>query len=154
VPIINKHQHPAIVAMAVGDLPDVLSIETLAHSHPWSEKIFLSNFGKRYINHILMLDGEVAGYFIASYVAGEVTLLNIAVAPIHQGKGLGKMLLTHLQTLSNTLEQQEVWLEVRASNHAAIALYQKLNFVEVDIRRLYYPTENGREDAIIMCCYL
>ncbi|HBV40592.1 MAG TPA: ribosomal-protein-alanine N-acetyltransferase, partial [Erwinia sp.] len=43
-----------------------------------------------------------------------------------------------------------LWLEVRASNHAAIALYQQLDFNEVSVRRNYYPTAEGKEDAIIM----
>ncbi|RRA28422.1 ribosomal-protein-alanine N-acetyltransferase, partial [Cronobacter sakazakii] len=41
-------------------------------------------------------------------------------------------------------------LEVRASNHAARALYESLGFNEATIRRNYYPTSDGREDAIIM----
>jgi len=114
----------------------------------------MSNFGKRYINHVLLLNDKIVGYFIASYVAGEVTLLNIAIAPEYQGQGLGKALLIYLQGFSRELAQQEIWLEVRASNQTAIKLYQKLGFVEVDIRPAYYPTDNGREDAIIMCCYL
>jgi ribosomal-protein-alanine N-acetyltransferase len=154
VPIDNSQSHVAIIAMAISDLPDVLRIEIAAHSHPWSEKLFLNNFGKRYINHVLIFNDKVVGFFIASYVAGEVTLLNIAIDPLYQGRGLGQYLLSFLKTLSSTLEQQEIWLEVRSSNQAAIAIYHKLDFVEVDIRRAYYPADDGREDAIIMCCYL
>tara|TARA_R110001583_G_scaffold195027_2_gene368585 strand:+ start:189 stop:671 length:483 start_codon:yes stop_codon:yes gene_type:complete len=160
VPISNNENINAmessqsIISMAVTDIPDVFAIESLAHSHPWSEKLFLSNFGKRYINHVLMLDQKIVGYFIASYVAGEVTLLNIAIKPSYQGLGLGQLLLSYLQTFSSSLSQQEIWLEVRASNKSAIKLYQKFNFVEVDVRTAYYPTHNGREDALIMCCYL
>ncbi|WP_243836995.1 ribosomal protein S18-alanine N-acetyltransferase [Psychromonas algicola] len=154
MPINNNLLNPSIIAMAVTDIPAVLTIECAAHSHPWSEKLFLSNFGKRYINHILIIEDEIIGYFIASYVAGEVTLLNIAIAPKYQGKGLGQKLLTYLIQFSHKLEQQEIWLEVRASNQSAIAIYQKLDFVEVDIRPAYYPAENGREDAIVMCCYI
>jgi len=43
-----------------------------------------------------------------------------------------------------------LWLEVRASNAAAIALYEQLDFNEVSIRRNYYPTKDGKEDAIMM----
>ncbi|MNR57792.1 ribosomal-protein-alanine N-acetyltransferase [compost metagenome] len=43
-----------------------------------------------------------------------------------------------------------LWLEVRASNRAAIALYEDLGFNEVTVRRNYYPSANGREDAIVM----
>ena len=154
MPINNKFSTPSIITMAMTDIPGVHDIEVLAHSHPWSEKLFLSNFGKRYINHILMLDDKIVGYFIASYVAGEVTLLNIAISPAFQGGGLGKQLLSYLKTFSKSLEQEEIWLEVRSSNQSAIALYQALAFVDVDIRPAYYPTNDGREDAIIMCCYL
>ncbi|WP_413694204.1 ribosomal protein S18-alanine N-acetyltransferase [Psychromonas sp. KJ10-2] len=154
MPTNNNQEKLSIISMAINDLPNVLTIESAAHSHPWSEKLFMSNFGKRYINHILLLNGQIVGYFIASYVAGEVTLLNIAIAPEQQGKGLGQHLLTYLQGFATDLAQQEIWLEVRASNQAAIKLYQRLGFVDVDIRPAYYPTDNGREDAIIMCCYL
>lgn len=140
--------------MAIIDTTDVLAIESSAHTHPWTEKLFLSNFGKRYINHVMVIDNKIVGYFIASYVAGEVTLLNIAIDPEFQGKGLGQYLLSYLKQFSGSLEQQEIWLEVRASNRSAIAVYQKLGFVEVDVRAAYYPAENGREDAIVMCCYL
>ncbi|MGJ8581450.1 MAG: ribosomal protein S18-alanine N-acetyltransferase [Psychromonas sp.] len=151
---INNLENASIIAMAISDLPDVLKIESAAHSHPWSEKLFMSNFGKRYINHVLLLNEKIVGYFIASYVAGEVTLLNIAIAPEYQGQGLGHVLLSYLQRFSIELAQQEIWLEVRASNQAAITLYERLGFVDVDVRPAYYPADNGREDAIIMCCYL
>jgi len=140
--------------MGFADITSVTHIENKSHSHPWSEKLFLSNFGQRYFNHILLQDEQVIGYFVASAVAGEVTLMNIAISPEKQGQGAGKLLLQFLLDFSRENAEQEVWLEVRASNQSAIHLYQKLGFVEVDIRKAYYPSENGREDAIIMCCYL
>ncbi len=143
-----------IVMMGLADIQSVCKIENRAHSHPWSEKLFLSNFGKRYFNHLLLENQEVIGYFVASAVAGEVTLMNIAIAPEKQGLGAGQQLLQFLLEYCQQHDQQEVWLEVRASNKAAIDLYQKLGFVEIDNRKGYYPLENGREDAAIMCCYL
>ena len=154
MPTSNNSLSPSIITMAISDIPEVFNIECSAHSHPWSEKLFLSNFGKRYINHVLTIESKIVGYFIASYVAGEVTLLNIVIAPEYQGAGLGQQLLAYLKIFSKALEQEEIWLEVRASNQSAIAVYNKLDFVEVDVRSAYYPAENGREDAIVMCCYL
>jgi ribosomal-protein-alanine N-acetyltransferase len=49
---------------------------------------------------------------------------------------------------------QTLWLEVRASNRPAIALYEQLDFNEVSVRRNYYPTADGKEDAIIMALTL
>lgn len=151
----NSHNDPLqVVAMGLADIKSVTQIEEKAHSHPWSEKLFLSNFGHRYFNHILLQGDVVIGYFVASRVAGEVTLMNIAILPELQGQGAGKFLLQYLLNYARQKEQQEVWLEVRSSNQHAIHLYHKLGFVEVDLRRAYYPSENGREDAVIMCCYL
>lgn len=143
-----------VLPMGLSDISSVTKIEVKAHSHPWSEKLFLSNFGQRYFNHILLLNEKVIGYFVASSVAGEVTLMNIAIAPECQGEGAGQQLLQFLLDYARQNNEQEIWLEVRESNRNAIHLYQKLGFVEVDVRKAYYPLENGREDAIIMCCYL
>jgi [ribosomal protein S18]-alanine N-acetyltransferase len=143
-----------IIPMGFADIKAVTYIEKKSHTHPWSEKLFLSNFGQRYFNHLILLNDEVIGYFVASAVAGEVTLMNIAISPEKQSQGVGRILLQFLLDYSRENNQQEIWLEVRSSNQNAIQLYQKLGFAEVDIRKAYYPSENGREDAIIMCCYL
>lgn len=148
---MNNHN---ILPMGLSDIEAVYQVECLCHSHPWSKKLFLSNFGKRYFNHVLLKDERVIGYFVASSVAGEVTLMNIAIIPEKQGEGFGQKLLQFLIDFCSKNEEQELWLEVRASNISALTLYSKLGFVEVDCRKGYYPCEQGREDAIIMCCYL
>jgi len=153
VPSINNNPYQ-ILPMGLADMDAIYRLECLCHSHPWSKKLFLSNFGKRYFNHVILDNNEVVGYFVASSVAGEVTLMNIAIAPDKQGQGLGCQLLQFLIDLSREKQEQEIWLEVRASNASALALYEKLDFIEVDRRKDYYPCESGREDAVIMCCYL
>lgn len=150
----NSELNLHILPMGFSDIKSVTEIENRAHTHPWSEKLFLSNFGQRYFSHILLDEDNIIGYFVASAVAGEVTLMNIAITPEKQGQGAGRELLQFLIDYSRQNEQQEIWLEVRISNQSAIHLYQKLGFVEVDVRKAYYPLENGREDAVIMCCYL
>jgi ribosomal-protein-alanine N-acetyltransferase len=132
------------------DLAQAWAIEQRSHAFPWSEKTFASNQGERYLNFRLDVDGEMAAFAITQVVLDEATLFNIAVDPAWQRRGLGRQLLTHL---IGELEQRDVltlWLEVRASNVAAIALYESLGFNEVTVRRNYYPTTDGREDAIIM----
>ncbi len=151
---LSEKEKIQIVPMGLADIASVLQLELRCHSHPWSEKIFLSNFGKRYFSHLLLVDNQVSGYFVASSVAGEVTLMNLAIAPEKQGQGLGARLLSFLQDYARANNEEQIWLEVRASNVNALSLYHKLGFVEVDTRKDYYPSENGREDAVIMCCYL
>ena len=139
-----------IYSLKPSDLAAAYAIEQRSHAFPWSEKTFVSNQGDRYFNLRLDVDGEMAAFAVTQVVLDEATLFNIAVDPAYQRKGLGRQLLEHL---ISELEKREVftlWLEVRASNIAAIALYESLGFNEATIRRNYYPTKEGREDAIIM----
>ena len=132
------------------DLDRAFAIEQRSHAFPWSEKTFASNQGERYLNYRLDVGTEMAAFAITQIVLDEATLFNLAVDPAFQRRGLGRTLLQHL---IGELEQRGVltlWLEVRASNRTAIALYQQLDFNEVSVRRNYYPTAEGKEDAIIM----
>jgi ribosomal-protein-alanine N-acetyltransferase len=151
---LTNHPLLQVVPMGLADINSVYQLEVQCHSHPWSEKIFLSNFGSRYFNHLLLEDEKVIGYFVASSVAGEVTLMNLVISPARQGAGYGRILLQFLIEYSKKKGEEEIWLEVRASNITALALYDKLGFMEVERRQGYYPCAKGREDAIVMCCYL
>lgn len=154
MPIINKKNSIEIIPMALSDLDNVYRIEQTSCTYPWSKNLFLTNFGRRYFNHVLMKDKQVIGYFVCSSHSGTVSLLNITISPLFQRKTHGKKLLSFLCALARRRGENEIWLEVRQSNAVAISLYQSLDFVEVDVRKNYYPTKDGREDALIMCCYL
>lgn len=139
-----------ISSLTASDLAAAYAIEQRSHAFPWSEKTFASNQGDRYFNLRLDVEGQMAAFAVTQVVLDEATLFNIAVDPAYQRRGLGRELLEHLIA---ELEAQDVftlWLEVRASNTAAIALYESLGFNEATIRRNYYPAKEGREDAIIM----
>ena len=139
-----------ISTLSTTDLPAAWQIEKRAHAFPWSEKTFASNQGERYLNLKLTVGDELAAFAITQIVLDEATLFNIAVDPAYQRRGLGRELLEHLIRELETRDVFTLWLEVRASNVAAIALYESLGFNEATIRRNYYPTAEGREDAIIM----
>ncbi len=132
------------------DLPAAWAIEQRSHAFPWSEQVFASNQGDRYLNFALFAEETLAAYAITQVVLDEATLFNIAVDPTWQRQGLGKQLLTHLIEALEAKGILTLWLEVRASNLGARALYEHLGFNEVTLRRNYYPTADGREDAIIM----
>ena len=139
-----------ISSLTTTDLARAYEIETRAHAFPWSEKTFATNQGERYLNFCLMAGEVMAAFAITQVVLDEATLFNIAVDPDWQRQGLGRQLLEHLIVELEKRDVLTLWLEVRASNHAAIALYESLGFNEATIRRNYYPTAQGREDAIIM----
>lgn len=132
------------------DLERAFAIEQRSHAFPWSEKTFASNQGERYLNYRLEVDGQMAAFAITQVVLDEATLFNLAVDPAFQRQGLGRELLLHLTGELETRGIVTLWLEVRASNRPAIALYEQLDFNEVSVRRNYYPTADGKEDAIIM----
>jgi ribosomal-protein-alanine N-acetyltransferase len=139
-----------IVPMTESHLDAIWKIEREVHSYPWKESLIRQLDGRCAIHHSLIYRGEVVGYFYAQHVVGEITLLNLAIAPLHQGKGLGKALLQFLIRYAENLHGESIWLEVRVSNIAAKALYHSLGFNEIDRRVGYYPTADGTEDAIIM----
>ncbi|WP_312633075.1 ribosomal protein S18-alanine N-acetyltransferase [Pseudescherichia sp.] len=139
-----------ISSLNTADLTHAFAIEQRAHAFPWSEKTFASNQGERYLNLGLTVDETLAAFAITQVVLDEATLFNIAVDPVFQRRGLGRALLEHLISELEKRDVLTLWLEVRASNSAAIALYESLGFNEATIRRNYYPTADGREDAVIM----
>lgn len=136
--------------MAAQHSESVYRIEVSAHSHPWSQTM-ICDLSSRGACHYVMLNGEqVVGYFFAQNIVGEVTLLNIAIEPAQQGKGYGRQLAEYFLTVCEQQGAESAWLEVRESNQRAYGLYSDLGFNEIDRRLNYYPTANGREDAILM----
>lgn len=140
----------AISLLTPDDLAQAYAIECRSHAFPWSEKTFASNQGERFINLRLDADGKMAAFAITQVVLDEASLFNIAVDPAFQRRGLGRQLLQHLIDELIKRDVLTLWLEVRASNLPAIALYEQLGFNQVSRRPNYYPTASGREDAILM----
>ncbi|RQW63872.1 ribosomal protein S18-alanine N-acetyltransferase [Vibrio viridaestus] len=137
-------------------LAQVWGIESDVHMNPWSKKTVYDLDSRGALHHVMSdSDGHVLGYYYAQNIVGEISLLNIAIAKQHQGKGYGKVLLQHLIDEARKCGAESIWLEVRSSNKTAQSLYHSLEFNDVDIRSGYYPCKDGgREDAIIMSLYI
>ncbi|AJJ21143.1 MULTISPECIES: ribosomal protein S18-alanine N-acetyltransferase [Yersinia] len=139
-----------ISILTPADLAAAYNIEQASHAFPWTEKTLVSNQGDRYLNFKLSVSQQMVGFAITQIVLDEATLFNIAIDPQYQRQGYGRLLLEHLIEQLETRDIVTLWLEVRASNARAIALYESLGFNEVSVRRNYYPSADGREDAIMM----
>ncbi|MCH1925099.1 ribosomal protein S18-alanine N-acetyltransferase [Shewanella sp. C31] len=145
-----------IKPLTIDNLGSMLPIEQAAHAYPWSEAVLASCFGERYRVFGLFIEeeagqSELLGYAIYQFLFEEATLMNICINPSAQGRGLGNTLLSHsMQTLVDDAAIEVVFLEVRQSNQAAIALYQKLGFSIDGERKNYYETADGRETAVLM----
>jgi ribosomal-protein-alanine N-acetyltransferase len=138
--------------MGRDDLEAVMAIEVQAYPWPWSRGNFADTLAAGHWAQVLVdPDQGILGYIVAMSGAGELHLLNVTVIPSHQGRGLGRRLLERLEDEARTRGVAEIWLEVRASNARARALYVRLGYREVGLRRQYYPGPPGRrEDAILM----
>lgn len=137
-------------AMKHIDLPYVLSNESAAYSHPWTQGNFRTSLNGADYCCLVLVDQRAVGHGILSSGAGEAHVLNLCVHPEQQGAGLGRKLLKHLLAQAAGRKVNSVFLEVRASNSAAITLYDTTGFNEIGRRRNYYPVDVGREDAIVM----
>lgn len=136
--------------LAPEDVPAVLDIERQCYSHPWSESVFLDCFKANYRLWGVCHGGLLVGYGVVAYLVDEAHLLNICVHPNARGEGVGRYLLRHVVATSAHEGMSQLLLEVRVSNHAAIALYQHEGFHEIGQRPGYYPAANGREDARVL----
>lgn len=141
---------PRIRPLREDDLPVVLALEQRAHAFPWTAGNFRDGLANGYYMVAMEEAGRVIGYGIVQVILDEGHLLNITVDPDLHGRGLGRHLLLHL--LDHAREKTDtLFLEVRPSNHRAIALYQTSGFNEIGLRRNYYPARGGgREDALLM----
>ena len=153
--------------MTLAALTQVASVEQSAYKYPWTLGNFSDSLKSGYEMQMLVggqrvdqdskADPELLGYFVAMKGVDEIHLLNITVAPNYQLQGWGRLMLDALALWSRGQGAQWLWLEVRASNNHAKALYTRYGFREVGLRKGYYP-EGGtgllgtpaREDAIVM----
>jgi ribosomal-protein-alanine N-acetyltransferase len=91
-------------------------------------------------------DGAVLGYVLFWHVVDEIHLLNVAVAPSSRRQGIGRALVEDVLAYARAHDASKVLLEVRASNEAALRLYERLGFERFNVRQRYYSDgEDGVE---------
>ena len=136
--------------MSVDDLDWVCDAESALHSHPWTKGNFTDSLGAGYSCWVSRDAGEAVGYGVLMLVLDEAHLLNISVTEKAQRRGVGQAFLRHLFNISVERGASQMFLEVRPSNTAALALYRKAGFEAIARRKAYYPGQGAREDAIVM----
>jgi len=143
------------------DLYRVLEIERGAYQYPWSKGIFLDCLQAGYCCWVLENDQWVKGYGIMQVLADEAHVLNLCIDSQCQGAGFGRRVLRHLMEIAAGHYAQNMILEVRPSNKAAIALYYSEGFNQIGRRKKYYPNHksreylqggSNREDALVLSC--
>ncbi|WP_115717429.1 ribosomal protein S18-alanine N-acetyltransferase [Gallaecimonas mangrovi] len=137
----------------VDDLAKLALIEA-TQQYPWTDKQLASCFGGGYRVRLFCQQQQPLAFSICQRVLDETTLFNICVLPDCRGQGLGQQLMADLIAEAKAAGDNAIFLEVRASNSAAIRLYLRHGFKEVGRRKGYYPCVQGREDALVMCLAL
>lgn len=132
------------------------TIEVASHALPWSESTLKGCFSANYDVVSLQISAESStrcvGFYICQHIAQEVTLMNIAVLPEHQGKGYGAALLNDMMMRYSTYSNSSwslavpIFLEVRESNQAAIRLYERYGFSLLGKRPDYYPVKDPTQE--------
>lgn len=139
--------------MAENDLDKVMIIEQESFSLPWSRESYLGELKNDFANYLVCDDGgEIAAYGGVWVVFEEAHITNVAVAIRYRGQGVGSDLMKELEKIARSKHATRILLEVRPSNQVALAMYDKLGFIQTGGRKAYY-SDNG-EDALIMTKYL
>lgn len=135
------------------EIEAVARLEKICFSDPWSEKTLRATIENRmfYLPGIFK-ERKPVGYAVLFCLYEESELQNLAVCPDERRQGLGDRLLKECFEEARRRGAEKMYLEVRESNRAARALYEKNGFEMMGLRKNYYrsPTEN----ALLMVKYL
>lgn len=138
-----------IVEMTASHVPQVANLEKMCFHDPWSEASIASELANPLALWLVAAENEqVVGYVGSQTVIDMTDMMNIAVHPDFRRKGIANMLVARLVEALKERQSSSLMLEVRASNVGAQALYEKLGFAQVGLRKNYY--RNPKEDALIL----
>ncbi len=152
----NPKARPSLVPsvpqpMTDADLDEVVALEAHVQAFPWTRGNFADALAAGYGAWALRREGKLAGFCVLMFAPDVAHLLVIAVAkPLHR-QGLGGLLLDWCEQQARERGMEGVLLEVRPSNESAISFYKRHGYLQIGVRRGYYPAEKGgREDALVM----
>ena len=139
-----------VVPMTYYHVPQAAELERLCFADPWSERMLREHLDNQCAAAIAAVgeDGTLLGYAGLLVVLDEGYITNVAVRPAYRRQGIASDLLGVFERFARGHQLAFLTLEVRASNAAAIALYEKMGYARVGVRKNYY--EHPREDAVIM----
>ena len=149
--VLRDRATEGVRPMTPDDLDIVFDIEKRAYEFPWTRGIFRECLRVGYPAWVMERAGDVVAYGIISVAANEAHILNLCVDPDWQRRGLGRRMLELLLLAARRLAAESVFLEVRASNHRAAAIYEQAGFRRIGLRKRYYRGPDGqREDAVVL----
>jgi len=134
------------------DITSILTIEKKVNTAPWSDRSFRNELDHAHgIFLVSKADGKVLAYGGIWLVIDEAHVTTVAVSEEHRRQGIGQALMVELMKRAKEAGMECATLEVRVSNLAAIAMYEKFGFKTAATRKGYYP--ENKEDAAVMWLY-
>ena len=147
---VRKSDLYNIIPMSIDDLNNVYDLEVESYDFPWTKEILRDCILYKYDAFTIYFNNILVGYIIAKIAFPETHILNLTISKNFRKKGLGTSLIKLIINDSMIRGTEDIILEVRVNNHDAISLYQKLDFKKVGVRKDYYESEEGREDAYVL----
>ena len=124
-------------------------IERSCLAEPWTlDALKQSLATPQFFAFVLETNGEIVGYVSGTSLFEDSELMRIAVLSSYRGKGYGRLLMERFLKSAAERGAERTFLEVRASNTAALGLYQSVGFMKNRLRKRYY---SDGEDALEMC---
>ncbi len=136
--------------MRVEDLDMVYLLETNSYQYPWTKEILRDCILYNYDSYSVFFEKSLVGYIISKISYPETHILNLTVDKTFRNNGIGESLIKLIINDARIRNSQDIILEVRSSNIVAQYLYEKLSFKKIGIRKDYYESDNGREDAFVL----
>ena len=141
----------SIRPMTDGDIDQCIEIGRSSGLSYWSGESFADELVRPdSIALVAGSSGNVVGFVVGRFIEAEkvAEIYNIGVRPDSKREGIGSKLLESFEERSRKQDSNSIWLEVRASNSAAIAFYKSADFSQISVRKGFYA--NPPEDAILM----
>lgn len=134
------------------ELPQIAILDRWVNKTPWSmiqyEECLASHNQQIYV---LEINQMICGFLVISVAFDEVEILQLGIDKAYQNQKFGTDLVTYvLGRLDSRYSISKVFLEVSVNNYPAIALYKKLGFTLITIRKNYYLIDGARFDALVM----
>ncbi|MDD4642028.1 MAG: ribosomal protein S18-alanine N-acetyltransferase [Erysipelotrichaceae bacterium] len=136
--------------MRFSDIDEVIKIEETVFNDNWNKEAFIYELKDNPFSYYWVIDvgDKIIGYAGLWITFDSSTITNIAILPEFQRCGWGQKLMDKIIFTAISKECETISLEVRVSNHKAIALYQKNGFIKINVKKAYY--RNNDEDAYYM----
>jgi len=148
MPPMPELTRPQIRPMTGEDIDQVLIIEQASFPTPWTREHFVNELEARHsFPYVAVADDRIVGYVCLMSLFEEAQILDIAVDPRQRGRRIARMLMEQAISAARRKGAEQLYLEVRASNIAAITVYEQCGFARTGLRQKYYE---GSEDAVLM----